>query len=352
VHWARPGTSVGSGARKAARNSIAPALVSAFLAIGALATFAAPSGADQVSSLQAQAKSVSQELVREQLQADAYQQLYSVTSARVASDEQAITLTQRQIKGDRRHIAKSLSLVQHLAVESYVLNGAMTSTSGAALFGEDVGTVQSANEYTIITVGNLNEAVAELHTAQRNEQSQKAVLVRQSAKDRAEQIAQSSSLSSATAAVSHLESEQAQVTGQLATAVAQQSAAQGRAAVAAVTTAQKVTAKNGGGATTTPPPGQPDTSTNTTDPALNPFLQCVVQAESGGDYQAVSPNGLYRGAFQFSQPTWNYAAQAAGRPDLIGVPPNLASKADQDTLAVALYALDGERPWLGDRCSQ
>jgi len=66
----------------------------------------------------------------------------------------------------------------------------------------------------------------------------------------------------------------------------------------------------------------------------------------------VSPNGLYMGAFQFSQPTWNYAARGAGRPDLVGIPPNKASKADQDTLAVALYALDGERPWLGDRCSR
>jgi transglycosylase-like protein len=87
------------------------------------------------------------------------------------------------------------------------------------------------------------------------------------------------------------------------------------------------------------------------DPALPPFLQCVVQAESGGNYAAVSPNGEYMGAFQFSQATWNMAAQAAGRPDLVGVPPNQASKADQDTLAVTLYNLDGEQPWLGDRCS-
>jgi hypothetical protein len=57
------------------------------------------------------------------------------------------------------------------------------------------------------------------------------------------------------------------------------------------------------------------------------------------------------GAFQFSQPTWNVAAQDAGFPGLVGVHPNVASKADQDTLAVALYALDGEQPWLGDRCS-
>jgi hypothetical protein len=75
-----------------------------------------------------------------------------------------------------------------------------------------------------------------------------------------------------------------------------------------------------------------------------------VRAESRGNYGAVSPNGLYMGAFQFSQPTWDMAARAAGRPYLVGLHPNLASKADQDSVAVALYALDGEQPWLGDRC--
>jgi hypothetical protein len=75
----------------------------------------------------------------------------------------------------------------------------------------------------------------------------------------------------------------------------------------------------------------------------------VVQAESGGNYQAVSPDGLYRGAFQFSQGTWNVAAQLAGLPQLVGVPPNEASKADQDTLAIALYKADGEQPWT-DSC--
>ena len=75
----------------------------------------------------------------------------------------------------------------------------------------------------------------------------------------------------------------------------------------------------------------------------------MVQAESGGNYGAVSPSGTYMGAFQFSQPTWNEAAQLAGLPQLIGVPPNQASKADQDTVAIALYNADGEQPWL-DGC--
>ena len=154
-----------------------------------------------------------------------------------------------------------------------------------------------------------------------------------------------------------MESAQAQVTGQLAVAVAQQAAAQSAAASAAVAAAQRAAVPPPAASQPTSsasPPVAPPTATGgaTTDPVLNAFLQCVVQAESGGDYGAVSPDGLYMGAFQFSQPTWNLAAQAAGLPGLVGVPPNTTSKADQDTVAVALYALDGEQPWLGDRCSQ
>jgi hypothetical protein len=310
-----------------------------------------PAGADQVSSLTAQARTISQELVQQELEANAYQQQYSVASVQVAADQRSIAATRVEVKSDRAQIAKRLHQVQRLAIASYVLDGSVSSASGASLFSENVTTVQSANEYATITIGNLNQAVDQLHSAQRNVQSTLSVLIRQSDRDRAEQTAQATYLAQSTATVSQMETVQAQVTGQLAEAVVQQNAALGRAAAAAVATAQKATVSRSG---VTPPPPSPGTvvvSVDTTDPALNPFLQCVVQAESGGNYQAVSPNGLYMGAFQFSQATWNYAAQAAGLSNLVGVPPNQATKAEQDTVAVALYALDGDRPWLGDRCS-
>jgi hypothetical protein len=125
-----------------------------------------------------------------------------------------------------------------------------------------------------------------------------------------------------------------------------------------VAAAQKSGSKSGAGGTKSGPAG-PGTGIGTgagagpaiPDPTLPPFLQCVVQAESGGNYSVVSPNGMYMGAFQFSQSTWNFAARAAGLVYLVGVPPNHATKAEQDTVAVALFALDGEQPWLGDRCS-
>jgi hypothetical protein len=56
------------------------------------------------------------------------------------------------------------------------------------------------------------------------------------------------------------------------------------------------------------------------------------------------------GGFQFSQPTWNQAAALAGMPQLINVPPNAATPAQQDDLAIALYDADGKQPW-NDSCA-
>jgi peptidoglycan hydrolase CwlO-like protein len=333
-----------------------------------LAMVAVPgrAAADQVGSLQAQAKQISQELVQEQLQIGGYQQQYSVASERVATDARNIAQTQQQIGAAERQVTSKTRLVRHLAIASYVFGSSESSTSNSAIFANNESTVQAAGEYTTIAVGNLNQAVDQLHAAQHTLQAHQAALQQQQAADRVELNQQATSLSQANSSAAQLASDQSQVTGQLAAAVAQQQAAQASAAMAAVAAAQKA-------AVPPSPSNQPTSSASstsspsstssaapptaavggaTTDPALNPFLQCVVQAESGGDYGAVSPDGLYMGAFQFSQPTWDYAAQAAGLPGLVGVPPNTASKADQDTVAVALYSLDGEQPWLGDRCSQ
>lgn len=324
--------------------------------------------ADQVGSLRDQAKQLSQELVQEQLQIGGYQQQYSVASERVSTDAQDIAQTQQQIGTAKRQVKSKMRMVRHLAIASYVFGSGESSPSNAAVFANNESTVQAAGEYTTIAVGNLNQALDQLHTAQHDLQARQASLQQQQAQDRVELSQQANDLAQANSSELQLQSAQSQVTGQLATAVAQQQAAQASAAQAAVAAAQKAavppspSSQPTSSASSTSNPSSTSTSSAspppvavggaTTDPALNPFLQCVVQAESGGNYGAVSPDGLYMGAFQFSQSTWNYAAQAAGLPGLVGVPPNTASKADQDTVAVALYALDGEQPWLGDRCSQ
>jgi hypothetical protein len=59
--------------------------------------------------------------------------------------------------------------------------------------------------------------------------------------------------------------------------------------------------------------------------------------ESGGNYQAISPSGKYRGAYQFDQRTWE---SVGGSGDPVDAPPE-----EQDLRARILYSRSGSRPW-------
>jgi peptidoglycan hydrolase CwlO-like protein len=355
----------------------ATAVLSASLVAASFASAfeARPAGGDAVSSLKSQALAISQKIVLEQLQIGAYQQQYSVYSQKVASDQAEVATIGQQIGADQQNIDRKAVLVRRTAVMTYMNAGAASSDASVSLFTGNANKAQAASEYSGIAVGNINTALDQLHTARVILQSDQQALQRKQAQDQADLSQQSNDLSQANSTEAQLASTQTLVNGQLAAAVAQEQAAQRALAAAAVAAAQRAAAKTTHPSTppstvapaTVPttasssptlasnappaaPPSGGGSGQNLTDPPLPPYLQCVVQAESGGNYAAVSPNGEYMGAFQFSQSTWNSAASAAGLGWLVGVPPNQASKAAQDTVAVALYALDGQQPWLGDRC--
>lgn len=66
-------------------------------------------------------------------------------------------------------------------------------------------------------------------------------------------------------------------------------------------------------------------------------LANIRQCESSGNYQAVSPGGKYRGAYQFDQGTWE---SVGGSGD-----PAAASPAEQDARARQLQSQRGNSPW-------
>jgi peptidoglycan hydrolase-like protein with peptidoglycan-binding domain len=70
---------------------------------------------------------------------------------------------------------------------------------------------------------------------------------------------------------------------------------------------------------------------------LPPELKKIAQCESGGNPQAVSRSGKYRGKFQFDQATWE---SAGGSGDPID-----ASESKQDKIALKLYRKRGTAPW-------
>jgi hypothetical protein len=66
-------------------------------------------------------------------------------------------------------------------------------------------------------------------------------------------------------------------------------------------------------------------------------LEKIAQCESGGDPTAVSPDGQYRGKYQFTRATWR---RLGGKGD-----PAAAPEWQQDKLAAKLLAADGTSPW-------
>ena len=71
--------------------------------------------------------------------------------------------------------------------------------------------------------------------------------------------------------------------------------------------------------------------------APNASLATIAACESSGNPAAVSATGQYRGKYQFSRATWR---EYGGTGD-----PAAAPEAEQDRIAVALYAARGTQPW-------
>jgi hypothetical protein len=350
---------------------IRPGMVGLSLVTAITALVVVPRGpvaADQVSDLQAKAAQIAKDLVLQQLQVETYQQQYGADVTKVQQDEAAIGSTEDQIQADSNRVNRDRKRLQSEAVWAYIHLGG--DASGTSTLFENQTMAPTRAEYEDVASGDIALTMDSVHIDENRLRAVKATLAQQEAEDQATTDQEATLTNAARQTAASLESQQSEVTGQLAVAVAQQQAAQAAAAQAAIRAAQaKAAAAAAVDATTTPvvpttstvPQSGATSATTTTtaattsgtstaDPALPPFLQCVLQAESSGNYQAVSPNGEYMGGFQFSQATWNEAAQLAGMPQLINVPPNEATPAQQDDLAIALYNADGEQPW-DDSCS-
>ena len=314
-----------------------------------------------MTSLQAQAAQLSKEMLLEQLQISGYEQQRSTSLAQAAADRRAALAAASAIAATRRRILHDMGELRQAAVTAYVTGG--TELAGVTrLFSHDPVDGASAVYQTVMT-GDVSTVVDRLRASRRALRADQQT--RQWLASQASQAASAAAtlLADAQSTEQALLQQHADVTGQLAVAIRAQQASQAASAAAAISAAQAQARAAQAQipplpalASSTPPaprtsPAAPPAPAGGTGalPALPPFLVCVLQAESGGDYQAVSPTGQYMGGFQFSQPTWNEAALLAGRPTLVGVPPNQASPADQDELAIALYAADGEQPWF-DPC--
>jgi hypothetical protein len=112
--------------------------------------------------------------------------------------------------------------------------------------------------------------------------------------------------------------------------------AEAEAAEEAAAAAARQSAPIGGGGGTPPPDGYVPLGQWPGGPSYEQWA-ALRNCESGGNYRAVSPSGLYRGAYQFDVGTW---ATVGGSGD-----PILASPAEQDHRAQVLWSQRGSAPW-------
>lgn len=87
----------------------------------------------------------------------------------------------------------------------------------------------------------------------------------------------------------------------------------------------------------TAPSTQPTTSVEGSAPVSSAPPEAIAQCESGGSPTAVSPDGTYRGKWQFDYGTWQ---SVGGSGD-----PAAASEQEQDYRAGLLYQRSGSAPW-------
>jgi len=100
----------------------------------------------------------------------------------------------------------------------------------------------------------------------------------------------------------------------------------------------------GSASPTTLPPYVPPAPDGPTEQQWNDLRRC----ESTNNYQAVSPSGTYRGAYQFSQATWDFISGISAHVEvhhLFGLDPINASPAEQDLMALTLYNYWGRGQW-------
>ena len=286
---------------------------------------AAPGAAVQVSDLNAQAAQIAQDLVLEQLQIGAYQQQYDVDIAKVQSDETGIGSSEDKIQADISRVRRDRKRLESEAVSAYINLDPEVSGTEAHSRTKQKRLRERCTKNWQVAISPLPSTpfirtktgwVPNAPRSSKKRRGTRRPPTRRQRLPTPRARPRSSSLS-----------KQSEITGELAVAVAQQQAAQAADAAAAVRAAQAAASRTTT-STTQPAPSATSTasqggapSPSSGDPSLPPFLRCVLQVESGGNYDAVSPGGTYMGGFQFSQATWNEAAQLAGMPQLINVPP-------------------------------
>jgi cell wall-associated NlpC family hydrolase len=215
------------------RRAAVSIVISAMLLAGIgtpLVLAGAPAGADQVATLQERAQYIAAEIQAANVKLTILDESYLQAKARVASLAQQVDNASKAIGRTEQALAQDQSHLREVAIEAYVTGGAAQSFS--VVFNGTQQTAGMQQAYIQAASGNLSESETTVEINQRALSIDRTTLDNSEKLARANEAAITTDLAQAQAITATLTTEEANVKGQLAAAVA--AAQQAKAAAYAV----------------------------------------------------------------------------------------------------------------------
>jgi cell wall-associated NlpC family hydrolase len=186
-----------------------------------------PAGGQSIASAQAEAASIEAQLSAAQARMSALGQQYDAAAYRLQQINSNIATTKASISTDHRQVAGDRSNLSKAAILNYVSDGSAASQN--PIFSDNEKTVGAANEYNEIAEGDINLAVANLHTAVNSLTAQQAQLQGQQSQAQQALAVEKAAVEQNAQAVAQQSAALAQENGEIAQLVQQQEAAQAAA---------------------------------------------------------------------------------------------------------------------------
>jgi cell wall-associated NlpC family hydrolase len=193
-----------------------------------------PASGDSISSAKAQAAAIESALTAAQNRMSALSQQYDAAAAHLQQINSSIAVTKASIAADQKQVSIDRTRLSKAAIANYVSDGAASGEN--PIFSGNAKTAGAAMEYNQIAQGDINLAMANLHTAENTLNAQQAQLQGQ------QQQAQQAVATEQAAVTQNAQEVQAQKNAlaredsQIATLIAQQQVQEAQAAAQLVRT--------------------------------------------------------------------------------------------------------------------
>jgi cell wall-associated NlpC family hydrolase len=192
-----------------------------------------PASGDAISSARAQAAAIQSELAAAQNRMSALSQQYDAAASRLAQINTNIATTKAAIGADQKQVSTDRARLSKAAIANYVSDGSASADN--PIFSGNERTAGAAAEYNQIAQGDINLAVANLHTAENALNAQQSQLEGQQQQAQQAVATEQAAVTQNAQEVQAQKNALAQENGQIAALVVQQ---QQQAAAAAAKLAQ------------------------------------------------------------------------------------------------------------------